>query len=102
LTVVGGRWLAGQAQAVAGQDAVHRGGRDPYPLEVGTTVGQLAVRQINRTPVFEQLQHRSLFPRQDAVDRMAAWRRVVETAREAAALPAPGSLPIQLQHAADP
>jgi hypothetical protein len=99
---LGGRWLAGEAETVAGQDTVHSRRGDPHPVEIGAAVGELAMGEIDRSPLLEQLQDRLLFPRQDAVDRVPARHRVVEAAGRSAALPTPGSLPIQLQHTADP
>jgi hypothetical protein len=65
-------------------------------------VSELAVRQVDRAPLLEQLHHRLLFPRQQAADRVPARRLVVEAAVTATSLPAPRPLPVELQHAADP
>jgi hypothetical protein len=59
-------------------------------------VSELAVRQVDRAPLLEQLHHRLLFPRQQAADRVPARRLVVEAAGLPAALPAPGALAVEL------
>src|SRR6188472_234018 len=51
-------------------------------------------RQIDLAP---PLEHGSLSPLEDAVDRIAPRRLVVETAGGAALLPAPHPLPIELE-----
>ena len=58
-------------------------------------MSELAVRQIDFSPLLEQLDDSLLFPRQDAVDRVAARRLVVESVDGDAKLtlvPAVGSL----------
>jgi hypothetical protein len=54
------------------------------------------MRQIDLATLLEQLDHGGRFPLEDAVDRIAARRLVVETAGGVALLPSPHPLPIEL------
>ena len=63
---------------------------------------QLAVREVDGTPLVEQRQDLGLFPAQQAVDGVAAGLGVVEAAGELAVLPPPRPGPVDLEQPADP
>ena len=64
-------------------------------------MGQLAVRQVDRTPLLEEGQNLGLLPDQEPVDGPPARHGVVEAVRGLAVTPPPSPLAVQLQHHAD-